>query len=51
MSTAAENQFKYEGEPVRCHGCGATQRMMTKFAKEGGDTAGILVRMTRKPGG
>ena len=49
ITTKSENQFAYGGEIVRCHACAAQERTARKFADEGGDQAGILVRMTRTP--
>jgi hypothetical protein len=49
VSTAREHQFAYEGEPVRCHACATQHRIVAKFSKDGGDTDGVMVRMTRRP--
>lgn len=44
-----DNQFAYEAEPVRCHACAAQQRAAKQFADDGGDQAGLLLRMVRFP--
>lgn len=49
VSTHKDNQFEYEAEVVRCHACAAKHRVTQKFQKEGGDTAGLLTRMTKYP--
>jgi hypothetical protein len=51
-STAKENQFKYEAEPVRCHACAARDRIAEQYrGQDGADTAGLMVRLTRTPHG
>lgn len=49
VTTDKNNQFAYEGEIVRCHACAAKARTSQKFSKDGGDSAGALVRMTKYP--
>lgn len=49
VTTKKENQFAYDGEVVRCHACAAQSRVAKKFIDEGGDSAGIQVRMTKEP--
>ena len=49
VTTDPANQFAYGGEPVRCHRCAAQERTGRKFADDGGDQAGIMIRMTKTP--
>lgn len=49
VSTKTEHQFAYGGEVIRCFACASRQREAKKFADDGGETAGIMVRMTTYP--
>lgn len=49
VSTASGSQFAYDAEPVRCFACSMQQKVIGKFTKDGGDTDGIMTRMTRTP--
>lgn len=44
-----KNQFAYDAEIIRCHACAATHRVMEKFTKDGGNSAGAMTRFKREP--
>jgi hypothetical protein len=50
-STARDNQFAYQWEPVRCHACKAKSDALERFTSDkgverGGDPAGVLWRLS-----
>ena len=47
-SHAAEGEFAYKAEVVRCHSCATSERAVRAYAKEDGDTAGIITRLTHR---
>ena len=50
QSMAAENEFRYESQALRCHGCKAVARGSEPFSKPDSDTRGLMIAVKLKGG-
>lgn len=42
-----ENEFAWRGELAKCHACAAAARALSTHEKNGGDTRGLHVHVTK----
>jgi len=50
-TTAADAEFAFAAEAIRCHACAARERAASAFVDSGGSTAGLLWAVNRKSSG
>lgn len=43
-----ENEFAWRGELAKCHACSAAARALSSHEKNGGDTRGLHVHVTKR---
>lgn len=46
-SMAADNEFAYAGEAMRCHACKAIARASEPFGQSGADHSGLFISVTK----